>query len=178
MTHWKRLRENTYLGQHDFDPGEKKTLTVARVVSDQVTDDKGRKKKEPIMHFSEAVKPMIMNATNCRKMEEISGSRYVEQWAGIRIVVSVDPSVVFGKKVVGGLRIVGRVSAPAQGTSGSKPILCQDCSRPITAYGEMTPAQVAERAQARFGARLCMNCGKRRLESNKDDGGNHGTDEK
>lgn len=162
-TPWKRLRENTYLGQHDFDPGEKKTFTVDRLVSDDVTDDKGRKKKEPIMFFKEAVKPMIVNSTNCRKMEELSGSKYIESWSGMRIIISVDPKVRFGGKVTGGLRIIGKVSD----NKPTKIVYCSDCKKPITGYGSMTPAQVAESTASKFGQPLCVACGQRRADSQK-----------
>ena len=162
-TPWKRLRDNTYLGQHDFDPGEKKTFTVDRMISDDVTDDKGRKKKEPIMFFREAVKPMIVNATNCRKMEELSGSKYIEDWSGLKIIIGVDPKVRFGGKVTGGMRIIGKVSADKP----TKIAYCSDCKKPITGYGNMTPAQVAANTAGKFGQALCVACGQKRADAEK-----------
>jgi hypothetical protein len=53
----------------------------------------------------EALKPMILNATNSKMLKDITGSPFIDDWNGVPVTVYVDPSVRFGRETVEGLRI-------------------------------------------------------------------------
>lgn len=53
----------------------------------------------------EKLKPMILNATNSKAIKNITGSAFIEDWTGVRVMVYVDKDVKFGRDTVEGLRI-------------------------------------------------------------------------
>lgn len=95
---------------------------------------------KPIMYFSSGLpKPMVVNNTNWTNVEAVYGDES-DNWIGKPIEVWVDPSVVYGGKRIGGLRL--RAPAPAQNhepVAAHPPLayreaLAMFCSR--TGYGE------------------------------------------
>jgi hypothetical protein len=60
---------------------------------------------------------MILNATNSKFLAHLSGSKWIDDWAGLSVTVYVEPNVRFGKETVEGLRLSKaalRPSAPAE----------------------------------------------------------------
>lgn len=109
QTHYRKVFDSPYLSSADIvDPV---TLTIARVVQEI---DKTKKTKdifntayfqEKEIRPGEKLKPMILNATNSKMMDKLTGSPFIEDWAGRKVVVFVDGNVKFGKDLVEGLRI-------------------------------------------------------------------------
>ncbi|MDE9592539.1 hypothetical protein VC855_03810 [Citrobacter freundii] len=57
---------------------------------------------------------MILNTTNSKMLKSITGSPFLEDWAGVKVTVFVDKNVRFGKESVEGLRISpARVTKPS-----------------------------------------------------------------
>lgn len=82
---------------------------IARVVNETLGQGDDQEIK-PVMYFSGGVdKPMVVNATNWINVESVYGDES-DNWIGKQIEVWVDPSVSFGGKRIGGLRL----RAPAQ----------------------------------------------------------------
>lgn len=110
-THYRKVFDSPYLSAADVvDPIQ---LTIERVTQEP---DKTKKTKdvfntayfaEKEIRPGEKLKPMILNATNSKTMDKLSESPFIEDWAGIRIVVYVDNNIKFGKDLVEGLRIRG-----------------------------------------------------------------------
>lgn len=109
MTHYRKVFDSPYLSSADI--VEPVTLTVARVTQEI---DKTKKTKDVFntayfqereIRPGEKLKPMILNATNSKMMDRLTGSPFIEDWAGKRIVVYVDSNVRFGKDTVEGLRV-------------------------------------------------------------------------
>jgi hypothetical protein len=108
-THYRKAFHSPYLGAADIvDPV---VLTVRCV---RLESDKTKKTRDMFntAYFQEAeirpgekLKPMILNATNSKKLAELAGSKFIEDWNGIPITVYVDPNVSFGRDKVEGLRI-------------------------------------------------------------------------
>ncbi|WJM80540.1 hypothetical protein [Pectobacterium brasiliense] len=117
-THYRKAFDSPYLSSADI--VEPTILTIARVT---LETDKTKKTKDVFntAHFAEKelrpgekLKPMILNATNSKTMKSLTGSPYIEDWAGTRVTVYVDPKVRFGNSSVEGLRISpSRVTKPA-----------------------------------------------------------------
>lgn len=108
-THYRKVFDSPYLSSADIvDPV---TLTIGRVTQEL---DKTKKTKDTFntayfqereIRPGEKLKPMILNATNSKEVARITGSPFIEDWAGVRVIVYVDKAVRFGKDTVEGLRL-------------------------------------------------------------------------
>lgn len=77
---------------------------IARVVNETLGQGDDQEIK-PVMYFSSGPeKPMVVNATNWMSVESIYGDES-DDWTGKQIEIWVDPSVSFGGKRIGGLRL-------------------------------------------------------------------------
>ncbi len=65
-----------------------------------------------VLHFMEDVKPMVLNRTNAQLVGVCTGAKTAGEARGKQIVVYNDPTVSFGGKITGGLRIKKIVGAP------------------------------------------------------------------
>lgn len=92
-------------------------LTIKGFAHETVKGDNGDETKV-VMHFvEEGYKPMVLNSTNAAVLGKITGAATAGEARGKRIVVYDDPSVSFGGKVTGGLRlkrVQGSPSAPRE----------------------------------------------------------------
>lgn len=116
-THYRKAFDSPYLSSADI--VEPTILTIVKVTLEA---DRTKKTKDVFntAHFAEKelrpgekLKPMILNATNSKTMKSLTGSPYIEDWAGTRVTVYVDTKVRFGNSSVEGLRISpSRVTKP------------------------------------------------------------------
>lgn len=86
-------------------------LTVRGFRMETLKSDDGEEDKM-VLHFTEEVKPMVLNRTNAQLLGIATGARVVGEAKGKQIVVYNDPTVSFGGKVTGGLRIKKIAGAP------------------------------------------------------------------
>lgn len=117
-THYRKAFDSPYLSAADI--VEPTVLTISRAT---LEIDKTKKTKDVFntayfeereLRPGEKLKPMILNATNSKMMKGITGSPFLEDWAGVKITVFVDKNVRFGKESVEGLRISpARVTKPS-----------------------------------------------------------------
>ena len=162
-THWKECCNKDYIGAW-YCMEEDKTLTVKRTVRDEtIVGEKGRKDKGTVVYFEERGddgKPlkMVMNVSNFKTMEKVSGSPFLEDWPGTKIVVYADPDVMFAGEKVGGIRI--RPYSPKQET-----YICADCGKTIEQDHQFSPRTIAERSRKAYGRTLCMDCAKKAKEA-------------
>jgi len=108
-THYRKAFNSPYLSSADI--VEPTVLTISRVV---LAPDMTKKTKDQFntAHFvekeirqGEALKPMILNATNSKTMKALTGSPYIDDWLNVRVTVYVDHNVRFARDTVEGLRI-------------------------------------------------------------------------
>lgn len=108
-THYRKVFNSPYLSSVDI--VQPTPLTISRVTQEV---DKTKKTKdvfntayfaEKEIRPGEKLKPMILNATNSKAVKNITGSAFIEDWAGVRVMVYVDKDVKFGRDTVEGLRI-------------------------------------------------------------------------
>jgi hypothetical protein len=88
-------------------------LTIKGVRMETIETDEGSEDKV-ILHFSENVKPMVLNRTNAQLIAAVTGAKNAGEAKGKKIVVYNDIAVSFGGKVTGGLRIKKVSGAPKQ----------------------------------------------------------------
>lgn len=102
----------SFLKQEDLQ-GRAVKVVIASVVLDDVKDtDSGKTEKKLVAHFAGKDKALILNRTNCESLEEICGTDDYGAWVGHTVVLFTDPTVMFGGKRVGGLRIRSVQAAP------------------------------------------------------------------
>lgn len=96
------MLESKYLKQSDVD-GEV-LVTVRGVKRVNVARDDEEPEYRWTVKFQEFEKPMVLNATNIKRMAKALGDD-TDDWIGGNVLLYVDPDIEFGGNVVGGLRI-------------------------------------------------------------------------
>lgn len=86
-------------------------LTIRGVRMETLKTDEGDEDKV-VLHFEEDVKPMVLNRTNSQLLGAATGAKNAGEAKGKQIVVYNDPTVGFGGKITGGLRIKKIAGAP------------------------------------------------------------------
>jgi len=108
-THYRKAFDSPYLSSADI--VEPTVLVIAKV---RLDPDQTKKTKDVFntAYFSEkeirpgeALKPMILNATNSRTLKKLTGSAFIDDWNNVPVTIYVDDHVRFGKDTVEGLRI-------------------------------------------------------------------------
>lgn len=94
--------QSKYLSKEDVDPPL--LLTVAGMRLDEL-EVEGQRERKAVLYFKEDVKPMILNNTNKELLKIATGGTTVGEIKGKQIVAYNDPTVMFGKKAVGGIRL-------------------------------------------------------------------------
>ena len=79
-THWKKLTNPNYLGAYSIENGQDLILTIKYVQEEKVIGPDGKKDDCVVCHFSENVKPMILNATNMKTITKLYKTPYIEEW--------------------------------------------------------------------------------------------------
>ena len=164
-THWKKMVNMDYLGTYSLDDGKDMTLTIEYVRQEVVTGANGRKEQCMVAHFKDNVKPMILNRTNAKTITKVTGSPYIEDWAGKRITLYAD-TTRFGGDIVECLRVrpyeppAAQRSTQKQAAAASSDLVCENCGQPITAAYGKTAAEVAVSTKAKYGKQLCAACAK------------------
>ncbi len=109
---------------------------ISRVTREEIKGDNGDELKNTLYFQGDTLKPMILNRGNAETLCLLYGDDSVG-WHGRPIEVYVDPSVMFGGKRVGGLRL----RAPAGGAAAAGPPLW-DVSDGTTVTLKQTAEQV------------------------------------
>lgn len=79
-THWKKLVNPDYIGVYSLDEGKDMVVTILSVAREMVTSTNG-KKEECTVAKLKGQKPMILNRTNCKTIQKLYGTPYIEEWA-------------------------------------------------------------------------------------------------
>jgi hypothetical protein len=91
-------------------------LTIKGFRVETLESDDGNEDKT-VMHFLEDVKPMVLNRTNAQLVGVCTGAKTAGEAKGKQIVVFNDPTIAFGGKITGGLRIKKVGGAPKAATT-------------------------------------------------------------
>lgn len=172
LTHWKKLENPDYIGAYAFQPGEEKVVTVSKVQREVVTGPDGKKEECTIVHFEEAEKPLILNATNGKAIEKLAATPYIEKWVGVRLALGVEKVKAFGE-TVDAVRVKNK-RLPRK----EQPIpACTDCKKPIQGTDKLTAQQMISATVSRFSVPLCASCAAARKATMKKEEESHENNE-
>lgn len=152
-THWKATMNPDYLGAWALQPGEEPILTIVSVMTEKVVGSDGKREDCTVMRYK-GIGPgkMVLNVTNCKAIEKVAGTPFLEDWGGTRIQVYAENVRAFGD-VVPALRI--RPFKPKAAQSVPK---CSECKQEIKPAFNKTAQALAQYTQERFGKPLCADC--------------------
>lgn len=163
QTHWKSMYNPNYFGCYCFADNKDIILTIDKMVREIVVGENGKKEECTVMYFKEAgVKPLICNKTNCKTIQKIFKTPYIEEWRGRQVQLYADHNVRFGKETVEGVRV--RPFLPKTVGAETK---CTDCGCVIEGAGSMDPQQMADYTGKKYGRPLCASCATKANEAKK-----------
>jgi len=97
------LRNSRFLTKDDCEPPIK--VTVRNIEQVDVAMEGQKPELRWAMNFQEDCKPMVLNSINAQVIAMITKSEETDDWGGAVIVLYNDPTVSFGGKIVGGIRV-------------------------------------------------------------------------
>jgi hypothetical protein len=101
--HISQLKQSKFLTKADVGTGV--LVTVKAIFQENVAKEGAPEELKWCMSFEETDKPMVLNSTNGQILAAISKSEETDAWPGHKIVLYEDPTVSYGGKLVGGIRI-------------------------------------------------------------------------
>jgi len=98
-----QMAESRFLKRADVGSG--KLLTIASCDQQNVAKKDEAPEFKWCLHFAETDKPVVLNRVNSELVAQITGERNSDNWGGFKVVLYDDPTISFGGKLVGGIRI-------------------------------------------------------------------------
>ncbi len=97
------LKNSKFLTKEDVDPPVR--VTIAGWDQVDVSLEAEPEKMRYTLSFKELEKSMVLNNTNGLRIQKITGTDNFDNWVGKEIILFNDETVMFGKDMVGGLRV-------------------------------------------------------------------------
>ncbi len=85
-THWRQLVNPDYLGAYSLPNGKDLTVTIEKVLRQMVTSVGGREEECTVAQIKDN-KPLILNVTNSRMIQNLYNTPYIEDWTGKEITL-------------------------------------------------------------------------------------------
>jgi hypothetical protein len=110
------LKQSKFLKKEDCDPPI--TVTIDGIKQENVGMESEPEKLRYVLYFREVEKGLVLNVENGEMLAELFPKSHLDQedsdpWIGRRIVLWNNPTIKFGPKRVGGIRIRGVSGNPA-----------------------------------------------------------------
>lgn len=152
---FRKYMDKNYLGSWDVPKGKDLVLTIDHCEQNDVKNERGSEKKLTLHFVERDYKPMILNATNAKRITEAYGSSEVEDWERKKISIYTEKVTAFGG-TTDALRI--RAFPPK-----TDEFYCEECGELITdrtVDGKTYSAKaIANNALSKYGKYLCYDCG-------------------
>lgn len=104
------LKDSKFLTKEDCEPAVK--VTITGWAEEDVSMETQPTKMKYVLHFKELAKPLVLNNTNGQRIALLTGKDDFDDWTGHQITLFNDPTVEFGGKLVGGIRVWVPQQAP------------------------------------------------------------------
>lgn len=98
-THWRKNFNPDYLGSWDLLDGEshpEMNVIITKISREEVIGQDGKKELCVVARLKNC-KPMILNATNHRRLAKLFQTPYIEDWVGKSFIVYVEQIKAFGE---------------------------------------------------------------------------------
>ena len=95
-THWKKSFDYRFISAEELEKNV--TVTIESIDQDETFNGK-EKETVTVLKFKGAKKGMILNKTNAKKIAEVTGSPYIEDWIGQQITLTTQTVSAFGQQV-------------------------------------------------------------------------------
>lgn len=151
-THWKRLKNNNYVGAYILEPNKDLIVTIKNVVKDEIIGEDGKKAEGMLVYFEELDKPMILNSTNAKTITSVYETPYIESWIGKQIQLYAMKIRAFGENLEA-LRVRKWI-----------PCKCSQCGQNIEKYNNLTAEQLAVYTTSKYKKPLCSSCASKMKE--------------
>ena len=123
-THYRKVFKSDHLWVADLEDflesGSNLVFTIKFVKQELNAKVAGKKINANIAYFNENIKPLVLNATNSKTMKDLTGSPFIDDWAGVTIQLYADYKVKLMNDIVGGVRISPRP------VTAAKPVITPD----------------------------------------------------
>lgn len=103
MPNINTMSESKYLKQSDVNGDV--IVTVVKVGQKNIAKEGDAVDLKWLIRFEEFQKPMVLNATNRKRLAKACRSDETDDWTGKEAILYVDPDVEYAGEIVGGLRI-------------------------------------------------------------------------
>ena len=163
-THWKKVvSDPNFIGEGDFQEGEEKVLTIARINASETVATAEGKSKKAVVHWAEpGIKPMILNVARSKNIEKVAGSGYFEDWPGVRVQLYIEHGIKAFGEVVSAVRV--RPYKPR--IQAAEPVPpCSDCGSEIAPAAGHDARWMAAYTRKKYGVPLCADCATKRKEA-------------
>ena len=97
--HWKKQFNYDFMGSYSLPDGKDVVLTIKETKKDKVANTTGKKEECFVVYFKESDKPMILNRTNCKTLEKIFKTPFIDEWIGKKVQLGIDTVSAFGESV-------------------------------------------------------------------------------
>lgn len=152
-THWKKVvSDPNFIGEADFEEGEEKVATIARVANAVDVQTAEGKSKKAVVYFAENLKPMILNVARSKAITKVAGSPYFEDWINVKIQLYIEKNIKAFGDIVNAVRV--RATKPIIKNA----IKCTDCGGDILGASGKSADYIANYTKKKFGVALCFKC--------------------
>ncbi len=108
-THYSKVFKSDHLGVVDLEEmieeGKPLVFTIKHVKQEIGARVAGNKIDANIAYFVEPIKPLVLNATNSKRIKYFTGSSFVDDWTNVSVELYIDANVKMKGEKVGGVRI-------------------------------------------------------------------------
>lgn len=164
--------DNKFLGSEELPQNKDLIVTIKQINVEGVLNPKNNKTTtKATVYFVEDVKPMVANKTNLTAIHRATKAEIVGEAAGHKIALYRDPTIKFGGKTTGGIRISPYpvdseeykrdLQSRDEQYGRQKPVACENCGKEIHGAGGKTAYEVVEIGKKQFGKALCVECMKK-----------------
>lgn len=104
--HWRKVFLSDYLGSCDLEDGKDLKAVIKSVTVKKVKGSDGKEQERNVAVFTNTnLKPMILNATNCKLMKKFAKSVFINDWNNIPVQIYVKDDIKAFGEVTEGLRL-------------------------------------------------------------------------
>jgi hypothetical protein len=104
--HWRKVFLSDYLGSCDLEENKDLKAVIKKVSIKSVKGPDGKEQERNVATFTDSnLKPMILNATNCKLIKKFTGCVYIEDWNNVPVQIYVKDDIKAFGEITEGLRI-------------------------------------------------------------------------